>query len=154
MLRDAYHPLRISPAIHAQDQRIGAKVNGRVRLRATVADTPQLRWWLLAFGDAVEVLGPAPLREWFAETTTGMAARYAADADAQAPEIEARLHVDAFTPSHFARRDLDSEDGHPAPTVPNTGISRRAAGKEAFQTGRPPGDEGGTYAGGNRPDRS
>jgi predicted DNA-binding transcriptional regulator YafY len=62
----------------SEDQKLGGEADGRVRLRATVADTPQLRWWLLGFGDAVEVVGPAALREWFAETTGKMAAKYAA----------------------------------------------------------------------------
>jgi predicted DNA-binding transcriptional regulator YafY len=57
----------------SEDQR-ATGAEGRVRLRATVADTPQLRWWLLAFGNAVQVLGPATLRRWFAETTSAMAA--------------------------------------------------------------------------------
>ena len=33
--------------------------------------------WLLGFGDAVEVLGPAPLRAELAAIATKMAARYA-----------------------------------------------------------------------------
>ena len=60
----------------SEDQRLSAEVDGRVRLRATVADTPQLRWWLLAFGDAVEVAGPAALKDWFAATTAAMATLY------------------------------------------------------------------------------
>ena len=32
-------------------------------LTATVADSWQLRWWLLSWGSAVEVLGPKQLRE-------------------------------------------------------------------------------------------
>jgi predicted DNA-binding transcriptional regulator YafY len=60
----------------SEDQKLGDDAEGRVRLRATVADTPQLRWWLLGFGDAVEVVGPAALREWFAQTTARMAKSY------------------------------------------------------------------------------
>jgi hypothetical protein len=36
-------------------------------LTATVPDSSEIRWWLLGFGDQVEVLGPAKLREEFAE---------------------------------------------------------------------------------------
>ena len=36
-----------------------------VRLQATVPDTAQLRWWLLGFGDQVEVLEPSSLRDEF-----------------------------------------------------------------------------------------
>ncbi|HET8832249.1 MAG TPA: WYL domain-containing protein, partial [Casimicrobiaceae bacterium] len=60
----------------SEDQNLGGDAHGRMRLRATVADTPQLRWWLLAFGDAVELVGPAALREWFAQTTAKMAEAY------------------------------------------------------------------------------
>jgi predicted DNA-binding transcriptional regulator YafY len=37
--------------------------NGHQRLRATVPDTAQIRWWLLGLGDNVEVIAPASLRE-------------------------------------------------------------------------------------------
>jgi predicted DNA-binding transcriptional regulator YafY len=60
----------------SEDQKLGGEADRRVRLRATVADTPQLRWWLLGFGDAVEVVGPTALREWFAQTTARMAKSY------------------------------------------------------------------------------
>ena len=36
-----------------------------VCLRATVTDTAQLRWWLLGFGNQVEVIEPTSLREEF-----------------------------------------------------------------------------------------
>jgi predicted DNA-binding transcriptional regulator YafY len=48
------------------DQRIEPDQPGWVRLQATVPGTAQLRWWLLGFGDQVEVLEPATLREEFA----------------------------------------------------------------------------------------
>lgn len=38
------------------------KREGWVRISATVHDTSQLRWWVLGFGDQVEVVMPAPLR--------------------------------------------------------------------------------------------
>ena len=44
------------------DQRTSVAADGRIRVSATVADTPQLRWWLLGFGANVEVLSPAELR--------------------------------------------------------------------------------------------
>ena len=46
--------------------------DGRVRVTATVRDTLQLRWWLLGFGEQVEVIGPETLREEFAETAGEM----------------------------------------------------------------------------------
>lgn len=48
------------------DQTISDDGEGWVRVAATVADTQQLRWWLLAFGEQVEVLEPLSLREEFA----------------------------------------------------------------------------------------
>lgn len=44
---------------------------------ATVADTPQLRWWLLGFGAGVEVLEPAELRQELSQEIVRMTARYA-----------------------------------------------------------------------------
>lgn len=44
------------------DQQIDELGDGNVRLTATVADTPQLRWWLLGFGGQVEVVSPPGLR--------------------------------------------------------------------------------------------
>lgn len=48
----------------------------RVRLTATVADTSQLRWWLLGFADQVEVLAPKALRAELAKKTAAAARRY------------------------------------------------------------------------------
>ena len=48
----------------------------RVRLVATVLDTPQLRWWLLGFGARVEVVAPGPLRSELAGIARGMATVY------------------------------------------------------------------------------
>jgi predicted DNA-binding transcriptional regulator YafY len=39
--------------------------DGRVRVRATVADSDELRWWLRGFGDEVEVKKPVSLRKKF-----------------------------------------------------------------------------------------
>ncbi len=49
----------------AADQRITETDDGRVLIEATVPDTADLRWWLLSFGSAVEVLEPVALREEF-----------------------------------------------------------------------------------------
>lgn len=46
----------------AADQKITA-VDGWSELSATVADTEDLRWWLLGFGEFAEVLKPAKLRD-------------------------------------------------------------------------------------------
>jgi len=69
--------LRVTPI--SEEQTRSADGENRLRLRANVPDTPQLRWWLLAFGNAVTVEAPAALRQWFAEKTAAMAACYADD---------------------------------------------------------------------------
>lgn len=48
-----------------------------VRLTASVPHTRALVWWLLGFGDAVEVVAPPALRLELAETAARMAAIYA-----------------------------------------------------------------------------
>jgi hypothetical protein len=45
-------------------------------VRATVADTDQLRWWLLGFGNQVEVLEPVELREEFRWIARGLLDMY------------------------------------------------------------------------------
>ena len=47
----------------AQDQTVEYEHCGWVVLQGTVPDTQQLLWWLLGFGDQVEVLEPIRLRE-------------------------------------------------------------------------------------------
>jgi len=42
--------------------------NGKLRLKAKVQDTSQLRWWLLGFGAQVEVIKPVALRVEFKKT--------------------------------------------------------------------------------------
>ena len=45
------------------DQTLSAQEDGSVLVEATVADTRQLRWWLLGFSGRIEVLEPSALRE-------------------------------------------------------------------------------------------
>jgi len=65
----------------SQDQSLAPQSDGWVRLSATVRDTSELRWWLLGFGDQVEVLAPKALREAFAAIAARMHERYASGAD-------------------------------------------------------------------------
>lgn len=60
----------------SDDQRLEPAPNGRTRVSATVPDTQQLRWWLMAFGAQVEVLAPESLRSEFREDAEAMVARY------------------------------------------------------------------------------
>ena len=60
----------------ADDQETGETKDGRLRLRATVQDTEQLRWWLLSFGDKVEILKPKRLRYEFRTIVDNLASSY------------------------------------------------------------------------------
>lgn len=60
----------------SEDQSLQTHADGRVRLQASVADTQQLRWWLLGFGDQVEVLGPVALRQEFATIAARLQEQY------------------------------------------------------------------------------
>ncbi len=52
----------------ALDQQIEPDQPGWMRVKATVPDTAQLRWWLSGFGGQLEVLEPAALRDEFVNT--------------------------------------------------------------------------------------
>ena len=60
----------------SDDHRATPQEDGRVLVEATVADTADLRWWLLSFGAAVEVLAPASLREEFRMQAEAMRRHY------------------------------------------------------------------------------
>lgn len=61
----------------AADQTISPiRDSGYLRLRATVADTGQLRWWLRSFGAQVEVIKPVKLRRELASEFAELAQRY------------------------------------------------------------------------------
>jgi len=69
-------------AIHLQetplssDQSWSEQSDKRIMVEANVQDTDQLRWWLLGFGDLVEVLEPEPLRIEIGKTLRNAAAVY------------------------------------------------------------------------------
>ncbi len=48
-----------------KDQDLKKLSDGRYRLKAKLADTSQLRWWLLGFGGQIEVVKPKSLRDEF-----------------------------------------------------------------------------------------
>lgn len=60
----------------SRDQVIEEMPDGRMMVTATVADTPQLRWWLLGIGDGVEVFAPVSLRNEIATTIHSMVESY------------------------------------------------------------------------------
>ena len=61
---DAYTAQHLQEAPITEDQKTRLLNDGRVELQATVLDSQQLRWWILGFGDKVEVIKPEPLRKW------------------------------------------------------------------------------------------
>lgn len=60
----------------SKDQNIETLANAYILVSATVADTPQLRWWLLGLGNGVEVIEPAGLRSELIETIQNMSNNY------------------------------------------------------------------------------
>lgn len=60
----------------SKTQRLEELENGRLRLTASLIDTCELRWWLLAFGPNVEVIGPISLRDAIAAACKETAAIY------------------------------------------------------------------------------
>jgi predicted DNA-binding transcriptional regulator YafY len=61
----------------ASDQVIAPLADGRWRVTAMLPCTQQLRWWILAFGEAVEVVAPQQLHQSITDTARAMLARYA-----------------------------------------------------------------------------
>lgn len=60
----------------SDDQVISESKDGRLRITATVADTPQLMWWILGLGHYVEVVKPTSLRKAVQVEIAGMVALY------------------------------------------------------------------------------
>jgi predicted DNA-binding transcriptional regulator YafY len=72
--REAASHLEETPL--STDQSLTPTKNGGVEVRATVLDSPQLRWWLLGFAENVTVKSPISLRDEMAERAENMLARY------------------------------------------------------------------------------
>ncbi len=60
----------------ADDQVLRAEGAKHMLLKATVDDSAELRWWLLGFGDGVEVLSPKRLRQEFRSVAIKLGALY------------------------------------------------------------------------------
>jgi len=69
----AFH-LTETPLSH--DQKMVHKHDGRIQVTATVKNSLQLRWWLLGFGEYIEVIKPKALRDEFIETTQKLSKLY------------------------------------------------------------------------------
>ena len=73
--QDAAVRLREAPL--SADQELVDRSDGSVLLRASAADTVQLRTWLRGFGARIEVLQPPALRQEFVDQAQAMTQRYA-----------------------------------------------------------------------------
>ena len=58
------------------DQTISVLDNDHLKLTATVENTEQFRWWLLGFGERVEIIAPAQLRETMTMTANALYEMY------------------------------------------------------------------------------
>jgi predicted DNA-binding transcriptional regulator YafY len=74
---DAAVAHRVREAVWHRSQELSELPGGGLELTVTVAGTVEIRPWILSWGDAVEVLEPAELREAIAGAVRGAAARYA-----------------------------------------------------------------------------
>ena len=59
-----------------EEQVLDELPDGRLELIATVPNTSELHWWLLGFGDGVEVIEPLALRQQIKETVSSMGLLY------------------------------------------------------------------------------
>ena len=60
----------------APSQKLTEQVDGKILLEVTVRDDVQLRWWLKGFGERIEVIEPADLRNEFVLLARKMAEKY------------------------------------------------------------------------------
>jgi predicted DNA-binding transcriptional regulator YafY len=69
---------RVREAVWHRSQELTELADGGVELAVTVAGTVEIRPWILSWGDAVEVLEPAELRDVIAAAVTTASKRYGA----------------------------------------------------------------------------
>ncbi|MFM8441914.1 MAG: helix-turn-helix transcriptional regulator [Methylococcus sp.] len=74
---NAVNAVHLQEAPLSADQTTAIQPDGRVRFTASVANTERLRWWILSYGERIEVNGPPDLREEMAERVRRMGAIYA-----------------------------------------------------------------------------
>ena len=67
---------RVREAVWHRSQELTELDDGGVEMAVTVAGTVEIRPWILSWGDAVEVLEPAELRDAVADAVRGAAAHY------------------------------------------------------------------------------
>ena len=69
----AFH---LHESLLSKDQVIKRLDDNFIQLTASVADSSEIRWWLLGFGDQVEVLQPRGLRQEFVEISKNLHGYY------------------------------------------------------------------------------
>jgi predicted DNA-binding transcriptional regulator YafY len=72
LLFDATTGFHLSETPLSQDQKFYERDDGKVKIVSSIADTEQLRWWILGFGENVEVLKPKSLRDEFKERSRSL----------------------------------------------------------------------------------
>lgn len=60
----------------SEDQTISIIDDDHLKIVATVVNTEQLRWWLLGFGERVEIIAPPELRDAMRKTANEMYTKY------------------------------------------------------------------------------
>lgn len=60
----------------SEDQTLTQDQEGKILLRATVKNTSGLQWWLLGFGDTLEVKAPESLRLKLKKIASNMNEKY------------------------------------------------------------------------------
>lgn len=76
VLFDEWTAGHLSETPLSANQTLTPQPDNRVLLEAEVTDTLELRWWLQGFGDNVEVLKPAEMRDKFKEVAQQLATIY------------------------------------------------------------------------------
>ena len=76
VLMDEISAVHLQESPLGKDQREERTAEGQVRITATVANTERLRWWLLSYGDRIEVVGPPELRVEIGQMIQRMSERY------------------------------------------------------------------------------
>ena len=60
----------------SKKQKISHTKDGYISVKASVVDNMELRYWIRAFGDEVEVIQPKTLREEFAKLSKRLRKKY------------------------------------------------------------------------------
>jgi len=75
-LFDPYVAIHIQETPLSHDQVVKKQPDDRVLIEALVLDTLELRWWLMSYGDQVEVVKPNKLRQEFKGMVDNLAGKY------------------------------------------------------------------------------